>query len=175
MKKKLTLERDNLDRKIISRKISEIHEDNNETDELGRQYVQDNESIDRLIQMTKDSKLTREDKEEQLESLNKAKRVLLERYKEKVEERKKENNEELKDLIDKVQDVKQEAEEQKNEMDKMKMETGEVSLDDNLKKQEELIEWLDKIKTDESEELKRSQEVTAALRRQMERNKGRML
>ena len=60
-------------------------------------------------------------------------------------------------------------------MDKMKMETGEVSLDDNLKKQEELIEWLDKIKTDESEELKRSQEVTAALRRQMERNKGRML
>lgn len=173
MARKLRLERDDMGMDIIDRTVGELKEETEETEELGEQYMRDQDTLDRLLKSVEESTLPEELKEKQRQTLNNSKRILYNHYKEKVQDKMDELNKASEDLIEKVEDTAQETQEHIDEMNDAKIETGTVSLDENITSQQEYYDYLDKIKTDEAKELSLRQQQAEIMRRYMNYGKGR--
>jgi hypothetical protein len=173
MARKLKLERDDMGTDIINRKIGEIKEETEKTEELGEQYMRDQDTLDRLLKSIEESTLPEEVKEKQRNTLNNSKRILYNHYKKEVQDKMDELNKESEDLIEKVKDTAQETQEHIDEMNEAKIETGTVTLDESIITQKEYFDYLEKIKTDEAEELSLRQQQAEIMRRYMNYGKGR--
>ena len=158
MARKLKLERDKMGIDIINRKVGEIKEDTEKTENLGEQYIRDNETLDRMLESIEKSTLPEEVKRQQRQTLQNSKRILLNNYKAKVQAEMDAINKESQDLIEKVEDTAKETQEHITEMQDANLETGTVSLDANIQAQKEYYDLLEKTKTQEAEELRLRQE-----------------
>lgn len=171
MARKLRLTRENMEMDIVNRKIGEIKDETKETEELGEKYMRDQDTLERLLESIENSNLPKEVKDKQRQTLKDAKRILLNHYKEQVEDRMEELNKESQDLIEKVEDTAKETQEYLDDMNDAKFETGTVSLDESISSQQEYFDFLERIKTEEAKELSLRQEQAEIMRRYM--NKGR--
>ena len=175
MPKGLKLERNYMDKKIISQKVGELRQETEELEELSEKYMLDESTFQRLIASIEASDLPPSEKQEQLQSLRESQRILYMHYKKEVQDEMDRVNKESEDLIEKVEDTTNEVKEKTEEMEKARIETGTVSLDKNIDKQNEFYELLEKTKTEEAKELVERQRFAEITRRHMERNKGKIL
>ena len=173
MPKKLKLERNNMELKIVNQKISELKEETEDKEDLGERFIRDKQRLEDLIAFVESSDLPPSEKKERLLTLRKTLEIMKEEYEKEVDEELEKLNEESEELIEMSAETIKESEEQEEKMQSFKMEASHTSLDESMQKSIAYREALESLKTQESEELKRRQEQLAMLRRHMERSKGR--